>query len=232
MMLRTDRYLADLFNYLHSAVPGGLDSVLIVLTGDHGAAPVVELAKENIRLDAGRYDMKKFVGVAQDALAAHFPDKQTSNIVQVSDPYIFLRHELLRERGIDLAEARRVIAERLQNEDGISAAYTRDDIEHQRLPPSRMADAVYNGFNPQRSGDVLVLSKPYWYPTYSGTGTTHGTGFNYDTHVPMVFVGSMIKPGLYTDRSDVRDIAPTLSVLLGINAPACSQGVVLGQMLK
>ncbi|MGI8907335.1 MAG: alkaline phosphatase family protein [Candidatus Sumerlaeaceae bacterium] len=232
MTLRTDRYMADFLNFLRLEISGGLDSVVVVVTADHGAAPLAEYAGQGMKLDAGRYDGSLLTNAAEEALATRFPDKDTSNIVQMGEPFIYFRQSLLQERAIDAAEARKAIALRLRGMPGIFAAYTRDEIQNHQLLPSQISESVYNGFHPERSGDVLLLSKPFWYPTRNNTGSTHGTGFNYDTHVPMVFAGSMIRPGLYTKRVDVRDIAPTLSVMLGISAPASSQGVVLGDMLK
>jgi hypothetical protein len=231
MTLRTDRYLADFLSFLRTAVPGGLDSVTIVLTGDHGGSPTVEYST-SMRLDAGRFDLKQYARAAQEALAARYPDKDTSNVLQLSEPYLYFRHSLLQSRGIDIVEARKVAADTLRELPGIFAAYTRDEIAHHQLPPSRISDSVYAGFHLERSGDVMLLTKPFWYPTFNGTGTTHGSPYNYDTHVPLLFAGPNIKPGLYTQRVDVRDIAPTLSLILGITAPAFSEGVVLGDMFK
>lgn len=231
VMLRSDRYISDLLNFIRVTISGGLDNVVIVVTGDHGVSPMVEYAQQ-VKLDAGRFELNWYVKGAQEALATRFPDKDTSNIVQLAEPYLFFRQNLLHERGIDVVEARKAVAEKMRLLPGVLAAWPREEVEHHRLPPSNMADCIYNSFQPERSGDVVFVNKPYWYPTLSYTGSTHGTTFNYDTHVPLIFAGANIKPGLYTARADVRDIAPTLSVLLGICAPACSQGVVLGEMFK
>ena len=58
-------------------------------------------------------------------------------------------------------------------------------------------------------------------------GTNHGTPYNYDTHVPLVWFGVGVKPGTYVERVSVTDLAPTLAHLLGIPAPPMSRGHVL-----
>ncbi len=230
-IIRADRQLSDFINYLDSAVMGGMDNVLVVLTGDHGAAPLPEWTQE-MKMPSERILYEDVAAAAEDALAKAFPDKQTTGLIIFSDPHVVFRTAQFEERGIDIQQATDVIAERLRTVRGISAAYTRQQIQSGQLPNTRQAQFVTNGFNPERCGEIVVLSDQFFYNSRSKTGTTHGTGFNYDTHVPMVFAGAHIKPGIYTDRADVRDIAPTLSFLLGITAPASSEGRILGEIIK
>ena len=75
--------------------------------------------------------------------------------------------------------------------------------------------SVYrNGFHKERSGDIaIILEKNIIF--YDGKGTTHGSGYNYDTHVPLIFYGKGIKKGETSERTEIPDIAPTISKLLG-----------------
>ena len=76
---------------------------------------------------------------------------------------------------------------------------------------------VMSGFYAPRSGDLYILYEPYW--LYGSSGTTHGTTFSYDAHVPVIFMGTGIKPGRYTQQIAVNDIAPTLSTYLDSRHP-------------
>ena len=89
---------------------------------------------------------------------------------------------------------------------------------------------VRNGFNQVRSGNVVLILEPYW--IFGDTGTSHSTPFDYDTHVPMLFFGSRIKPGRYNANVAPNDIAPTLATILDIETPSGSSGRVLTEMLK
>lgn len=80
-----------------------------------------------------------------------------------------------------------------------------------------------SGFNQKRSGDVLLVLKPSVI-SYSRTGSTHGSGLNYDTHIPMIFYGQGIKKGTSLEHAEIVDIAPTISALLGIPFPNGSTG--------
>ena len=81
------------------------------------------------------------------------------------------------------------------------------------------------GYYRGRSADLYIVQKPYWLA--SKTGTSHGTPFSYDTHVPMIFFGSAIRPGRYDENARTADIAPTLAALLGVNTPSGSVGRIL-----
>ena len=59
----------------------------------------------------------------------------------------------------------------------------------------------------------------------------HGSPWSYDTHVPILLAGPGIRPGTYGRPVAPRDIAPTLSVLLGIAPPSASTGEVLREAL-
>ena len=90
---------------------------------------------------------------------------------------------------------------------------------------------VRNGFNPARAPDIFTVTEPYY--MFIPTGTTHGSPYGYDTHVPVIFLGSAaIKAGSYRGTIGVQDIAPTLAALLAIETPSGNMGRVLTEMLK
>jgi hypothetical protein len=91
-----------------------------------------------------------------------------------------------------------------------------------------VTDAVRRGFYRTRSGDVMVIPEEFY--IYSTSGTTHGTTFNYDTHVPVIFMGAGIKAGHYFEKIAVNDIAPTLAAIVGVEQPSGSVGRVLQEM--
>lgn len=229
--VRADRQLSNFLNYLNGAVPGGLDNVLVIVTGDHGSAGIPEWLQAN-RQKSVRVMYDDIIKTAESALAEAFPDKQTTGVVLFNEPYIRFRKPVMIKRGINMEKAAKVIAAKMPELNGITAAYTRQQIETGQLPLTREAVAVTNGFNPERSGEVALISEQYAFNTRFQTGSTHGALYNYDTNVPLIFAGNTINPGVYTERADVRDIAPTLSFLLGIMAPASSDGSILTQILK
>ncbi|HTF64486.1 MAG TPA: hypothetical protein VK638_17525, partial [Edaphobacter sp.] len=81
-----------------------------------------------------------------------------------------------------------------------------------------------------RSGDLEVVLEPYW--IRGGTsGATHGTPYNYDTHIPLIFMGPGVRPGRYYRSAALNDLAPTLSALLDVEIPSGSVGRVLDEII-
>jgi arylsulfatase A-like enzyme len=88
-----------------------------------------------------------------------------------------------------------------------------------------------NGFSRTRSGDVWLVTKPLWFIAEGSLPTTHGSPYNYDTHVPVIIAGAGVKPGRYSSECSPSDIAPTLAALLGIEPPSNRTGRVLVEAL-
>jgi predicted AlkP superfamily pyrophosphatase or phosphodiesterase len=90
---------------------------------------------------------------------------------------------------------------------------------------------LQRGFNQKKSGDVIFVYDPAFI-SYSKTGSTHGSGLNYDTHVPLLFFGKGIKQGDTFQKTEITDIAPTMSALLGISFPNGAIGQPLEFVLE
>jgi hypothetical protein len=91
--------------------------------------------------------------------------------------------------------------------------------------------AVADGYYPDRSGDIHVLVKPN-YIFWSGAGTTHGTPYDYDAHVPLILMGAGVKPGRYEQRVRINELAPTIAQLLGVPFQGDPRGRVLSEALQ
>ena len=94
-----------------------------------------------------------------------------------------------------------------------------------------LTNILQNGYNQKRSGDVLLVLKP-GFISYNTTGSTHGSPQIYDTHAPLLFYGKGIKPGSTIKRTEIPDIAPTISALLGISYPSGTTGTPIIEVLE
>jgi len=130
----------------------------------------------------------------------------------------------------DAREVRRIAAETARSLPHIARVFTRDELEKGEGTTDPVGRAVLLGFYESRWGDLAMLPEPYY--IFSSSGTTHGLPYGYDTHVPMIFLGSAIRPGVHHDRVAVNDIAPTLAALLEIETPSGSSGKILSGILK
>ena len=93
-------------------------------------------------------------------------------------------------------------------------------------------NSLINGIYPERSGDIFLTLKPGYIEWATKTGTTHGTHYNYDSHVPLFFYGFNIRPKQIYRNVKIIDIAPTLSILLKSAFPNACTGNPIGEVFK
>ena len=223
-VVRMDRTLARFFDFLDRTV--GLKRCTIVLTADHGAAPTPEhVHARHPEIPAGRIDGKRLVQACEEALSRAFGplEKGRSWLLRDDGSFLF-RPEVLAAKKVTSAAAQDVVRKALLSLDFVQAAYTRTQLESGAVVDELGRQAVLS-FNRERSGDVYFQAKPWYFSREFGSN--HGTPYNYDTHVPLVWFGVGVKPGVYTQRVNVADLAPTLAHLLGLNAPPQAEGRVL-----
>ena len=91
-------------------------------------------------------------------------------------------------------------------------------------------NCIAKGYDPSEDGDLVLLDKP-GYIEYGPTGTSHGTPYSYDTHVPLLFYGWNIPKGETHDHKDITQIAPTLAQKLKITFPNGTESKVLLEVL-
>ena len=118
-----------------------------------------------------------------------------------------------------------------KSQPAIEEAYTSLDLLLGRLPGNPYAAAYARSFLPAVSGDILLQPKQYVYLSDYPKGTSHGSPYPYDTHVPLFFWGPGIANKTFKDRALVADLAPTLGVLLGVDYPPAKGSRVLEESL-
>ena len=230
LIARADKQLAEFFAYLNRKFRSG--EVVIAFTADHGATPTPEYMK-SLGVDAGRIRKKQLGEAVEQALDAEFGEGKW--VVGLEDPSIFLNRALIAEKKLDRAHVQRAAGEAILKIKGVAGYFTHSQMLNGQLPPNQMARYFEKSFHPERSGDILVVTKPfYFWGKYgeSDHGSTHGSPYEYDTHVPLILVGAAIRPGVYNFSADIADLAPTLSTILGIGAPSGNEGRTLHEILS
>ncbi|MBL9188968.1 MAG: alkaline phosphatase family protein [Opitutaceae bacterium] len=219
--LRTDRLLAEFFAFLDQRL--GLANCTIVLTADHGIAPLPERVKElNAAGSAGRIDHTRVLKAAAAAMDRAFgPLGEGRHWLAVDASQLLFFQPMLREKNVAPAAAEKVVRDALLTVEWVEAAYTRSELAA-GIADGPHGSAMLRSFHSERSGDVFYVSKPHW--VERRTGTNHGTPHAYDTHVPLLWLGHGVKPGTYPQPVGVDDIAPTLARILGVPAPPQAKG--------
>lgn len=225
---RLDRMLAGFFSYLDQRV--GMENVLVVLTADHGFPNVPEFSQSQ-HVDAQRIDGDKLIA----ALNQHLDEKYSVPKLVLADsmPNIYLDYATIDKRGLKRDEVETAAARFLISRPGIVQAYTRTQFEGGGMAETRTGLLMRRAWNRELSGDVMVVTKPYWYFGSGNTGTSHGSPYAYDTNVPLIVMGKRwIKSGYYGQYAEVVDIAPTLAHLLHVRPPAAAEGRVLTESMR
>lgn len=222
--IQTDRVFGKFFAFLDAAVGAG--NVLVIMTADHGVAPVPEV---NIarRMPGGRMPS----GVVRKAVETALTDKYGAGqwMLNPSDTAFYFNRDLIQQKKLDAAEVERTAADAARAVAHVFRVYTREMLLDGAVD-LEVGRRVMNGFYAPRCPDMYVLLEPYW--LYGSKGTTHSTTFSYDAHVPVIFLGPGIKQGPFDQTISVNDIAPTLATYLSIETPSGSVGRCLAEILR
>ncbi len=228
MYLRLDRELERLMRALDDRV--GSDAYTIFLTSDHGVVDVPEYLKDE-GASAGYVEVTELYARMDGALGERF-GKGKWVIRRMKGQY-YLNDSLLSARGVDRAEAQRVAAHAARGVSGVAEAYAALDIVSWS-DASGVPGMVQRTYYAPRCGDVYVVLRPGHLPAWPGMprkGTEHGSVWNYDTHVPVIFWGKGILPGEVLRRTSITDIAPTMTMLLGCAFPDAASGDPIPEVL-
>jgi predicted AlkP superfamily pyrophosphatase or phosphodiesterase len=221
----TDKLLDKLLQAVDRRV--GLANVLVVLTADHGVAPLPEVNASR-KMPGGRILPGVVAKVVQAALVKAYGDGDW--IANSTDSSVYLNLDLMAAKKLSRAEVDRTAAEAALTILHVFRVYTREQLMSGNAMEPQVARRVMNGFYVRRSADIEVLLEPYW--IFGRSGATHGATFSYDAHVPVIFMGVGIKPGRYGNTIMVNDIGPTLATILDVETPSGSVGRVLTEMFQ
>ncbi len=228
--LRLDRNIEDLLKKLDQEV--GKGEYVVFLTADHAVVDVPQSLKDN-KIPAGNFPLANVEAGLNDHLQKYFPGKKV--IDRISNDQVFLNQELFagdpKSSGIDLLIATELITNYLQATEGVAQVYPKAIIKQGNYNEGGTKGMIIRGYNFKRSGDIIYQLEPGWITGGGPQGTTHGSSYTYDTHVPILFYGAGIKQGSSSQYHTITDIAPTLSVLLQIKFPSGCTGQPVSEML-
>ncbi len=224
--MRLDQYLGDFMRFLDETV--GERNYIMVLSADHGALPLPEELKRR-GYDARRIsyrDMMTATGKAAGKIARQFGIR--GNLILTFANGIVLNEALIQKSGANVAEVEAALANALKALPYIEDVFTRSELMQSNGVNDRpFLENFRRSFHPDRSPNLMLRFKPHYLLTSRAQGTSHGSPYPYDTHVPLIFYGKRIPQETITDFVRTADIAPTLAGWLGIQPPAEVDGNVL-----
>ncbi|MBN9503409.1 MAG: hypothetical protein BGO01_01715 [Armatimonadetes bacterium 55-13] len=224
----TDRRMSRLFNMLNKQVPGGIDKVAVVVTADHGVCGIPSELSDVYKIEAGRVSGSAILKAVEDALDKKYGDAKWA--LDYNGSNIYLDRTVMDAKNLNHSEVEQTAADAAMTIKGVYRAFTRTNILEGRIPDISYRTWITNGLNPLVGGDVVVLDAPNQVET-GATGTTHGSAWAYDTHVPILTHWGGQKSRKVGRRVYTHDIASTLSTLLGIEYPSGNVGEPLYESL-
>ena len=224
--LRLDREIAELLKYLDEFV--GKDGYTLFLSADHAAANNPIFSRDN-DLKGDIMNMKPII----DSLKNYLNNIYGTNdyILNTNSQNIYLNRELIEKKNMNLRDVQERCARFVIGFEGVSTAITASELMT-GATRSGLYELIQNGFNQKRSSDVIIQLQSGWISWSTKTGTSHGSAYRYDTHVPLLFYGKNIPQGKTHEQVSVMDIAPTICTLLNIEFPSGSVGKPLKDVLK
>lgn len=212
-LARVDAALGAMVRSLEARGP-----VSVLVTADHGAMPLVEHSQARGQQGAARIQFDAIVGAAEAALdAALGPGDWVAEFVQ---PYLYLKPEALTPAR--RAEALRVAREAVARVPGVGGVFRCDEAVGWRDDADRLRRAVARSVDPQVAGELFVM------PADGAVvdermpvnhGTSHGSPWDRDNHVPLLVMGPGIGRGEVTEALHFSTTAATLSAMLGVRPP-------------
>lgn len=222
MYYRLDRDLADFLTFVFAQVKNG--EVLVVFTSDHGTSPSYDAGHEQ----TDRFNARQFEVIVNGFLNVRYG--MGDWVLEYEDKCVYLNHNLIYERGLDLAEIQNEVAIFAMQFRGVSHALSATAMRTSYFG-SGYARKMQNSFYPRRSGDVILNLMPGWIEEGDRCWSSSGSMYGYDTQVPLVFYGFGAGPQRVKRRVDMTSVAPTVARVLEITEPAASEGEILPEIV-
>ncbi|MBK7886107.1 MAG: alkaline phosphatase family protein [Bacteroidetes bacterium] len=229
--IRLDRDIADLLTFLDNRI--GQGAYLLFMTADHACMEnpkhmldhklAAGFSNPTIIKDTIRYFLKEKYG-KPEYLQCYINDQ------------VHLDEALILQDKLSVCTIERELGNFLRKSiTGIMDIVTACNLQEEEYN-ELFRNRIQKGFHTGRSGNVCLLFSPGWTdPLYGGDGTqgtTHGSPYPYDAHVPLLWYGWHIPAGATADEVNITDIAPTLSFLLNITLPNGCTGKKINALVK
>jgi arylsulfatase A-like enzyme len=212
MLRRSDRALGWLLDGLEREH----GPIAVLVTSDHGALPMPESIADRPAgrvhpgrtLEEARRIANEILGEGEWLLA--FPQP----LLHFSDA---AREPTRRARLVT------ALRERLTALPGVHSVFDVREARGWRESADELERTVANGLPPDVDADLVVVTDPgfAWDDDRPpGKGTSHGSPWDYDRDVPVVFWGAGVTPAACPEPLSQTRVAPTIAALLGVPPPA------------
>lgn len=227
--IRLDLEIAKLFHTLDQKI--GKHNYVVFLTADHAVVPVPQQLIDK-KLPGGYFDVAFAVNQIKETLTKSYG---CNLILSEKNQNIYLNKLLIDSLKLTCSEIQQQVASQIRTFPEVKVAVVASDLERGVIDDDWMK-MILNGYSKERSGDVLFLLKPGYLPVESSRtnehkGTSHGSAYNYDTHVPLLWYGNRMASQEIFRPIAITDIAATLVHLLNLQRVGSMTGSPIIEIL-
>jgi predicted AlkP superfamily pyrophosphatase or phosphodiesterase len=230
MYVRLDRELERLLTNLETKF--GKDGFVVFLTADHAVVPVPQMLVDK-KLPGGYLFLDQYINELKGASTSKF----NADLIEFeTNQNIYLNLEKINALKLNKDEVISFFAEKIKTWPNVKAVFTSQELSNPARD-NQWKDMVRLGFDSKRSGEIIFIMEPGFLvkeidSEKAHRGTSHGSSFNYDTHVPLLWYGSQIPSKDVYETYEIIDIAPTLTHILNLQRSGAMTGKPILEVLK
>jgi predicted AlkP superfamily pyrophosphatase or phosphodiesterase len=209
----------------------GKDNFTLFLTADHAVVPIPQMLMD-MRLPGGYHTSKLKMEELKLAVLTKFKATITLNEINQN---IYLNRKEIDSLQLDFNAICDFISQEIRKWAEVKAVFTAEQLMEGSANSDNWRKMLFLGYDFNRSGDVLYLLNPGFLPVEDDTdfkGTSHGSAFNYDTHVPLLWYGGGLKPSNVFRPLEITDISATLTHLLYLQRSGAMTGLPILEVLE
>lgn len=223
-ILRLDRALGAFFDTLFTLRDSA--RVVIALTADHGVAPTPELYAARTHTPTRRVSLSSVERTFRRALAARHV---AASAFEFAEGLLIVDRDAFARAGVNADSVITAFAAAARATPGVRRVDRFAELARDTLHDP-IARRWYHQVPPDLPVALVVTLQEH--NVWGGSPGSHGSPYDYDAHVPIVFYGPPFKPGRYSQFARVVDVAPTLAWVVGTTPTEAVDGRVLWEALR
>ncbi len=211
-LVKTDQYLMNFINYLDNQV--GLENIVFALSSDHGGLPLPEHRTKIEGKPGGRIDGKVYSAARESAYAALDSLFGDHRFIYRSGSSYFYNQTIMDSMQVEAGSVDSILQMHMESVEGVYRLYSKAELLDPD-PSDQNAVRLSHFMHSELSPDLYTLEDEGWL-FRNPYGTSHGTPYEYDSHVPILFSALAFETLVLTDSVSTTDLAPTIGDILGV----------------
>jgi len=220
--LYLDQYLGEFVDSVEMLY--GKNNVLFFLTSNTSASYPVQYLKNEFHMPVDEFNVERAIALLTLYLNNTYGSENW--IEHFTDLQVYLDHDLIKEKGLELNELRDAASNFMNQFEGVQLAMPAYQLE-QGSSANGILEPLYSSYYKNRSGDFLFSLKEGWQPTYKFKKVNYSD----QSHIPLVFYGYNIPHRIIKAKYRAVDLVPTLAELMHVPVPDKCQGEIIKEVL-